>query len=220
MAYTHSYIADNNRIMVDDACFAALQRSSTAIIIIEKHKFSLERPFIEEYLNDLKQYFDFDITFNEEKQEFHVDITKITHSKTRILIGTFLRFIWEGFYKLENTVIDLYYKILPIYFKYKKYYTKMDRMKLLLVACNWYLLQIKENKEISNSNHFINLNTYYCKIDSEIVKNFKSESIHDVFKSKLMSDVKPYQGKISNMKTKKEFCDFFNFINNLENEKV
>lgn len=220
MAYTHSYIADNNRIKVDDACFASLQISSTAIIIIEKHKFSLERPFIEEYLNDLKQYFDFDITFNEEKQEFHIDISRIKHKKTRILIGTFIRFIWEGFYKPENRVTDLYYKILPIYFKYKKYYTKMDRMKLLLVSCNWYLLQIKENKEMINANHFINLSTCYCKIDSEIVKNFKSASIHDVFKSKLMSNVKPYEGKISNMKTKKEFCDFFNFINNLENEKV
>lgn len=220
MAYTHSYITDNNHRVNDDACFSSLQRGDQAIIIIEKHKFSLERPFIEEYLNDLKQYFDFDITFNEEKEEFHVDISRIKHMKTRILIGTFLRFIWEGFYKSGGGKLDQYHKILPIYFKYKKYYTKMNRMKLLLVSCNWYMKQLIENTEMSSSSHFLTETKYYCKTDSNIVKNFNSESIHSTFQSRYVPSIKEEIANVANMKTKKEFCDFFNFINNLENEKV
>jgi len=208
MAYTCSYII-NGKESIDQICFANFRQNHNELkIIIEKDKFSIDKDLIIEYLKDLTKVFNFTFIFDEVKERFELDLSNIpySHFQQRILLSMFVRFIWEGFYgDLDNygKDYDNYYKILPIYFNFKKYYPKTNRVKLLLIACNWFLL----TKPKMNSNHFITYSNHMCKLDLDI-SNIKQNHINEHFKGNNID-----YNINSKLVTEEDYRKFYKLIN-------
>jgi len=208
MANSCSYIIDGKET-IDTICFAVFRQDHKEIkIIIEKSKFSVDKDLVNEYLKDLSKVFNFTFIFDEVKERFELDLSNIPHShfQQRILLSMFVRFIWEGFYgDMDNygKDYDNYYKILPLYFNFKKYYPKTNRFKLLLISCNWYLL----TKPKFNSNHFLTYRDYMCKLDLD-VNSLKQQSINEYCKgNKLDFSI------TSNLVTEEDYRKFYKLIN-------
>lgn len=173
MAYTCSYIKDDRNYR-DEACFADIRNGKDATVIIEDDKLSLPLEQIMEFLEDLQKTFEFEIEYHSNFKEIHLHFDRNLTGYHRLICLTIVRFIWEGYYKPDGSynggVLDEFYKILPIYFNFKKYYKAQCPFKLLLIAVNWYVLQ--HNHRYSD-NHFLNCKTKYCKIyDSNRFKNY------------------------------------------------
>jgi len=210
MANSCSYIIDGKET-IDTICFATFRQNHDEMkIIIEKSKFSIDKDLVNEYLKDLSKVFNFTFIFDEVKERFELDLSNIeySHFQQRILLSMFVRFIWEGNYnvnpdKYEGPDYDNYYKILPIYFNFKKYYPKTNRFKLLLMSCNWYLL----TKPKFNSNHFLTYSPYMCKLDLD-VNSLKQQNINEYCKSnKLDFSIN------SKLITKEDYRKFYKLIN-------
>lgn len=193
----------------DKACFASARNSEHLTIVIEEEKFKITKEQIEEYLSDLQGFFDFDFKYETKKKRFLI-YSKLPKGRTRILFCMFVRFIWEGSYNIGNSE-DQFHLILPIYFKYKKYYTKRNRMLLLLVCCNWMCYYDSQNNHYLNYNHFLANPIYFIKTDITLINNVSNaNSINSYFTTgvKLIA----YPKKVTELRTKKDFCDFYNFI--------
>lgn len=204
------YIGPKNDLGVlhkDKVCFAQARSTNNLTIVIEKEKFTITKEEIEEYLSDLKEFFDFDFEYVGDKFLVHYN-EGIGHK--RILFCMFVRFIWEGTYKIDSSN-DQFYLMLPIYFKYKKYYTKRNRMLLLLVCCNWMCYYNYQNNHFLNYNHFLANPKYFIKTDIKLIDNVAdARSINSHFTTGI--DIIAYPKKVTELRTKKDFCDFYNFI--------
>jgi len=207
MANSCSYII-NGKETIDTICFALFRQDNKEMkIIIEKSKFSIDKDLVNEYIKDLSKVFNFTFIFDELKERFELDLSNIkySHFQQRILLSMFVRFIWEGNYGNKDeygSEYDQYFKILPTYFNFKKYYPKANRLKLLLIACNWYLL----TKPKFNSNHFLTYSSYMCKLDLD-VNSLKQQSINEYCKgNKLDFSI------TSNLVTEEDYRKFYKLI--------
>lgn len=161
MAYTASYIIGKDRY-IDNNCFASLRNISdeNIFIIIEKHKFYFKRDKIEEYLNDIIEIgFDISFSFNEEQNEYLINITKLSTTFNRILCCILLRFLWEGYYKPDSFKIDRFYLVVEHYFNLKLKFPEENKLKLICLACNCFIY----SGNPFNCNHFLS-NKAGCKI--------------------------------------------------------
>jgi hypothetical protein len=203
MANTATFIINGTRY-IDNQCFSMLS-SSPGKVVIEPHKFSLDRKLIIEYIRDLRSIYNF--TYKTINGDIIVDLESIpqTEYKKRILLSMLLRFIWEGFYKPVYSKIDNFYKILPVYFKLKEYTNEKNKFKLLLIACNWFINQ----KYSYNTNHFLVDNRSHCKtnIDFDTLTN---QPINTFFAtSNNDKDIKV------DLKTKNDYITFYEKFKNL-----
>lgn len=191
----------------DQICFAGARNTDNLTIVIEKEKFTITKEQIEEYLSDLQEFFDFDFEYKGGRFLVHYNEGK---GSKRILFCMFVRFIWEGTYN-SNSSNDQFYLILPIYFKYKKYYTKRNRMLLLLVCCNWMCYYDSQNDHFLNYNHFVADPRYFIKTNVKLIDSVANASSINGHFTKGAS-IKEYPKKVAELRTKKDFCDFYNFI--------
>lgn len=210
MAKTCSFKIDGHKI-VDTYCFADIRNTCDCTVIIEPRKFSIDKKLIIEYLKDLQKVFDFKI---EVKRSIliHIDSSLVDYKRLAFL--TMVRFIWEGYYKPEinfNKPYDTFYKILPLYFKFKKYYPKQDTFRLLMVAVNAWIVK----RERFNTNHFLTRSDAYARpYNIDQFKELKVfNSVFDVFCNYDLGSVSESCDKFNfELKTRSDYCKFYKLI--------
>lgn len=196
---------------VDTYCFADVNNANDCTVIIEAKKFSVDKELVIEYLKDLQKVFDFKI---EVKKNILIHIDSNLTNKKRLAFLTMVRFIWEGYYRPEmnfNKPFDAFYEILPLYFKFKKYYPKQDTFRLLMVAVNAWIVK----GDRFNSNHFLTSGSTFAKLYNidQIKKIETFNSVFSVFCDRRLEE-KPERLNNLNfvLKTRSDYCKFYKLI--------
>jgi len=169
MASTCSYKI-NNDVTRNTVCFVALRESGKndlCQILIEKTKAYkyFDKKFVEEYLNDLMTMgFQFEWVFD---KEYIITINE--ENNIKILLGLFLRYLWEGGNMYDYTK-DNFFMTLIYYRNLKLDFPEENLYKLLLMASNYFVDHyIKANTSNKyNDNHYIRNWYNPCSIENTL----------------------------------------------------